>query len=261
MKKTLLDRAPENLPSEILSLVGDYPLYDSSCSPEARVYFLARDGGYYIKRAPSGTLLLEAQMSSYFNKKGIGAEVLLHLSGEYDWLVTRSVIGEDCTHRKYLENPKRLCDTLAKELRSLHDLDFSDCPKTDKMTDYLGTAKRNFELGLFEPSFILKQDCFRSSGEAFDFLLKGHTAFKNDVLLHGDFCLPNVILDDWNLSGYIDLGGAGVGDRHIDLFWGAWTLNFNLGTDEYRERFFDAYGRDLIDKDKLVLVSVAEAFG
>ena len=70
-----------------------------------------------------------------------------------------------------------------------------------------------------------------------------------------------MILDNWRLSGYIDLGGAGVGDRHIDLFWGSWTLNFNLGTDIYRERFFDAYGRDLIDKDKLLIVSVAEAFG
>ena len=252
---------PENLPSEISWLVGEGPLYDSSCSPEARVYFLDREGGYYIKRGARGALTREAEMTSYFHKKGLGAEVLLHLSSEYDWLVTRRVIGEDCTHEKYLSDPKRLCDTLATDLRSLHELDFSDCPKKDKMTDYLGTAKRNFDLGLFDPTFILRQDYFKSSSEAFGFLSENASAFSCDVLLHGDFCLPNVILDNWRLSGYIDLGGAGVGDRHIDLFWGSWTLNFNLGTDEYRERFFDAYGRDLIDKDKLLLVSVAEAFG
>ncbi|MFK5291701.1 aminoglycoside 3'-phosphotransferase, partial [Lactococcus lactis] len=54
---------------------------------------------------------------------------------------------------------------------------------------------------------------------------------------------------------------AGVGDRHIDLFWGAWTLNFNIGTDQYRDRFFDAYGRDRIDVDRLKLVGCCEVFG
>lgn len=69
------------------------------------------------------------------------------------------------------------------------------------------------------------------------------------------------MLDGWKLSGFIDLGGAGVSDRHIDLFWGAWTLSFNLGTDEYRGRFFDAYGRDRVDEDMLKIVAAAEVFG
>ncbi len=38
--------------------------------------------------------------------------------------------------------------------------------------------------------------------------------------------------------GFIDLGNGGVGDRHIDLFWGAWTLFYNLKTDRHTERFF-----------------------
>ena len=69
------------------------------------------------------------------------------------------------------------------------------------------------------------------------------------------------MLDEWDFVGFIDVDGAGIGDRHIDLFWGAWTLSFNLGTDEYRERFFDAYGRDKIDEDALSVVAAAEVFG
>ena len=89
---------------------------------------------------------------------------------------------------------------------------------------------------------------------------KGHL-FQNDTLLHGDYCLPNIMLEDWKFSGFIDLGNGGVGDRHVDLFWGAWTLNFNLKTDQYRDRFFDAYGRDRVDEDMLRLVAAAEVFG
>ena len=55
------------------------------------------------------------------------------------------------------------------------------------------------------------------------------------------------------------LGCGGVGDRHIDIFWGLWTLNFNLGTDRYSDIFLDAYGRDTVDKETLLAVSCAEA--
>ena len=84
---------------------------------------------------------------------------------------------------------------------------------------------------------------------------------KSDTLIHGDFCLPNVMLNDWKLSGFIDLGNGGVADKHIDLYWGAWTLNFNLGTEKYRDVFFDAYGRDAIDFDILDSIGAVECFG
>ena len=81
------------------------------------------------------------------------------------------------------------------------------------------------------------------------------------VLTHGDFCLPNIMLDGWKFSKYIDVGNGGIGDRHVDLFWGAWTLNFNLGTNEYRDVFFDAYGRDKIDPAIIELIETIERFG
>lgn len=84
---------------------------------------------------------------------------------------------------------------------------------------------------------------------------------RTDTLLHGDYCLPNVIFDHWEFSGFVDLGNGGVGDAHVDLFWGAWTLTFNLKTDAYRQRFFDAYGRDKVDEEKLRLVAACEVFG
>jgi kanamycin kinase len=79
--------------------------------------------------------------------------------------------------------------------------------------------------------------------------------------LHGDYCLPNIILDDWQFSGFIDLDNSGVGDRHVDLFWATWTLFFNLKTDKYRERFIDAYGREKVDEDMLRAIAAIEVFG
>ena len=92
-------------------------------------------------------------------------------------------------------------------------------------------------------------------------LSEGRTLLKNEVLLHGDYCLPNIMLKDFKVTTFIDVGNGGIGDRHVDLFWGAWTLWFNLGTDAYRDRFLDAYGRDKIDPDVLTVVGAAEIFG
>ena len=91
-------------------------------------------------------------------------------------------------------------------------------------------------------------------------LKEGESAIDGRVLLHGDYCLPNIMLDNWKLSSLIDLGNGGVGDRHVDLFWGAWTLWFNLKTDKYRDRFFDAYGRDKVDEEKIKIIAAAEVF-
>ena len=144
------------------------------------------------------------------------------------------------------------------KLRELHETDFSDCPISDHTAAYLSTAERNFGLRQYDLSFFDEKS---TPEEAWRILQEGKGLLKSDTLLHGDYCLPNVMLDNWNFSGFIDLGNGGVGDRHVDLYWGAWTLKFNLGTDEYRDRFFDAYGRDKIDGDALKVIAAAEVFG
>ena len=71
----------------------------------------------------------------------------------------------------------------------------------------------------------------------------------------------NILLKNFKFSGFIDLGNGGVGDKHIDIFWGAWTLNFNLKTEKYTERFFDAYGKNNFNKEILKLIAACEVFG
>lgn len=261
MKKTLLNQIPNELPQEILHFVSGSKIYDSSCSPEARVYFIDRGSGYYLKRSAKGALDREAKMTEYFYSKGIGAEVLKYISGDSDWLLTAAVLGEDCMHKKYLMNPERLCDTMAYQLRKLHETDYSDCPIMDRTAEYLALAERNCHTGNFDKSQFPDSFGYHSAKEAYDVLTNGKDALKSKVLLHGDYCLPNIILNNWKLSGFIDVGSGGVGDRHIDIFWGVWTLWFNLKTNKYRERFLDVYGRDKVDEEILKIVAAAEVFG
>lgn len=261
MKQSPILRLPADAPCEMIEFARDARIFDSSCSPEARVYYIEKENGFYLKRAAKGTLAREAEMTAYFHSKGIGAKVVSYLCDACDWLLTTRVAGEDCTFSKYLDDPKRLCDTIAERLRWLHSMEHLDCPVQDRMRSYFTLADEHYRTGEVDLSYYTNLYGESTVDEVYRIFAEGRDAFRSDTLLHGDYCLPNIMLDDWRFSGFIDLGNGGVGDRHVDLYWGAWTLCFNLGTDQYRSRFFDVYGRDLVDQDLLRIVAAAEVFG
>lgn len=261
MKRTPIIPQLSNFPEEYHALLSGCPVFDSSCSPEARVYFLDRDGGLFLKSAPGGSLKTEAEITAFFHQKGLSSEVLSYLPGEKDWLLTRAISGEDCTHPMYLSDPKRLCDTTAELLRQLHETPFTGCPVTNRNERYLAAAANNYAAGKYDDSLFPDNWGFSSAEEAWQEIEKNGKYLTADTLLHGDYCLPNTLLKNWQFSGFIDVGNGGVGDRHIDLFWGAWTLLFNLKTDAYCSRFLDCYGRDRVDGDMLRTVAAFEVFG
>lgn len=63
-------------------------IYDSSCSPHARVYYIEKENGFFLKQAQHGCLAHEASMTHYFYKLGLAPEVMLYESDENDWLLT-----------------------------------------------------------------------------------------------------------------------------------------------------------------------------
>ena len=260
MRRTKITPDLSLWPPEIRALAERADIYDSSCSPEARVYFLDTGVGYYLKTAERGTLLRERDMTEYFHSLGLGARVCAYESADVDYLITERVIGEDCTYGTYLREPKRLAELLGVILRELHSISGVGCPATARKKEYLATVDKGYEIGRFDPSF-LKGRYTATREEAYRLVCDGGKHLGADTLIHGDFCLPNIMLDGWQRSGFIDVGNAGIADRHIDLFWGAWTLEFNLGARDFEKYFFEAYGRERVDDEILRLIAHAECFG
>ena len=52
-------------------------------------------------------------------------------------------------------------------------------------------------------------------------------------LVHGDFCLPNILIYKNKVSGFIDVEAMGLGDPWIDYSWCIWSFEYNLNTKEY----------------------------
>lgn len=260
MKRKRIYIDPADFPPELFAYVNGFALYDSSSSPSARVYFIAKENGYFLKTAAKGTLKTEADMTAYFNKFALASPVLMYLSCDYDYLLTKKVAGNDCSEARFLQDPKRLCDRLAEAMRLLHGFNTVGCPVKNHTKHYLAAAERNYAAMRYEQS-APRSFGFSCAKEAFERVQTHGGNLKADTLIHGDFCLPNVIFRNGKLSGFVDVGNGGVGDRHVDIFWALWSLNYNLKTNTYAQRFQDAYGRESIDKEVLRTIAAIEVFG
>ena len=189
MKRKPLLFCPDHFPEELHSFVSRHALYDSSCSPDARVWMLEGTECFFLKSAAAGSLKTEADMTRFFHSKGFGAEVLDYLSIDQDWMLTRALPGEDCTQTAYLENPGRLSETTALLLRQLHEVSAEGCPVPNHTADYLAKVYRNRQAGFCDLSLFPQEHWgFSSPEEAWRFVEENRKYLKNDNLLHGDYC-------------------------------------------------------------------------
>ena len=52
MKRTLIAPVIDDFPEIFQNYIVGARVYDSSCSPEARVWFIDKDSGFYLKKSP-----------------------------------------------------------------------------------------------------------------------------------------------------------------------------------------------------------------
>ena len=56
MKRILLNTISDRMPEDIRDFISGADIYDSSCSPQAKVYFIDKGNGYYLKQSGKGVL-------------------------------------------------------------------------------------------------------------------------------------------------------------------------------------------------------------
>jgi len=249
MQRTETKIDTSKLPSSIAGFVEGAKVYNSNCSETAQTYFIDGKDVFYLKVRKNGELLREHKMTSFLHGRGFAPKPVLYESDTVnDYLLTEALPGEDGISGGHLEAPKKLAAVFGESLRELHSLTFDGCPYRERTSEMLKEADDKLAAGPGDIKLI-PEGKLKAHKKAREMR---HIAI-DDVVLHGDYCLPNIIMDKYHLRGFVDLGYGGIGDRHYDLFWGIWTLYYNLGTDSYRDTFLDAYGRKDLDRDRLEL--------
>jgi aminoglycoside phosphotransferase len=165
--------------------------------------------------------------------------------GGREWLVTEALSGSDATDPVHGHDAVSLVRLLGTGLRQLHDrVPVDRCPFDASTDTDVDRARLRMEAGRVDAGDFGGLHRGLAADELYELLLASRPSDPDDlVVLHGDYCVPNVIVDHGTISGYVDVGRCGVGHRHRDLAIGARSIARNFGG-EGVGLFFDAYGID-----------------
>lgn len=187
----------------------------------------------------------ELQMMKWLRGKLPVPEVIASelLNGTRYLLMTR-MPGKNLCNARILDEQEQLAEIVADGLHRMWEVNIEGCP-----TD-LSLAKKFMliESGIRNGTITMEQAMqaetygiggFKSPGDLFDWLVK-HQPREEMVLSHGDYCLPNIFCDDIGLTGYIDLGYAGIADKWVDIEKVLWSMWANTtGQFGGKKRLFD----------------------
>jgi aminoglycoside phosphotransferase len=242
-----------SLPDEVAELIagGDVMPVTIGLSA-AGVYRVERaDGPWFVKvqrrRDDLETSLLDegARMRWLADHVPVPTVLAAGHDAEVEWLVTSALPGSDATRPEHQGDAARLVALLGEGLRRFHDeVPAAGCPFDASTTVLVEQARARVAAGRVDHTEFGSIHQGVSAEELHRHLIETVPADVGDlVVTHGDFCVPNVIVDRGQLSGYVDLGRAGVGDRYRDLGVGARSIAHNFGGHAVGP-FLDAYGLD-----------------
>lgn len=130
------------------------------------------------------------------------------------------VPGKMSCDEYFLEHPQELLALLAKALKMLWSVDISDCPRNRDIDAELQEAKYRIENNLVDLDNVepttFGEGGFKNPQALLEWLEENRPDYE-PVLSHGDFCLPNIFIEDGKISGFIDLGDTGIGDKWRDI--------------------------------------------
>ncbi len=171
----------------------------------------------------------------------------------YNYLLMSRLEGEMVCSEHNLSSPDKVIRYLVNGLKILWNIPIIECPVVNSLDNKLRLAKERIDKNLidmneFEPE-TFGEDGFSSIEELYDYLVK-NKPMEEYTLIHGDYCLPNIFVVDDKISGYIDLGRSGIGDKWQDIALCVRSLKHNFHSDAYCSQFFEELGIEY-DEEKV----------
>ncbi|MEO7003412.1 MAG: APH(3') family aminoglycoside O-phosphotransferase [Ktedonobacterales bacterium] len=180
------------------------------------------------------------------------------------YLLLSEVPGVMSCDPVFAADPVALTRLLAEGLRLIHQMPTADCPFDARLASKIAEAERRVRAGVVAASDFDSDHLGKSPINLFAQLLATRPADEDLVFTHGDYCLPNVLIDQADpahgrISGLIDWGRAGVADRYQDIALATRSLTYNFGPG-LEPLLWQAYGLTAPDHDKITFYRLLDEF-
>lgn len=238
--RILNELRPESLHLKTQGRAGDSIYYGQLRSNE-RVY-LKVGSGYAGKE-----LCREAERLEWLSGNPIAPQLIDHweVDGRTHLLILE--IEGKAIHLSALPE-LQIVAILSTALRAVHGLKMESCPFRNTLSYELEEIERFSLDGRIDVSLFSKSNRGKTPEEVLKDLHNIKGRLREDTVTHGDFCLPNIIVGETELSGIVDWSKCGVSDRHRDFSALEGSIKRNLGP-KYVPEFYTAYGIGARDVD------------
>lgn len=208
----------------------------------------------------------EAERLGWMHAVGLPVPAVLqyHEWKGQEYLLLTAISGTSASAPSASDRRGALVAALAAGLHTLHATNISACPFDQSRRIRVADAKGRLEAGLVRESDFDATHHGRSARDLFAELVAAEPGDEARAFTHGDYCLPNVILEDdgaggYRVSGLVDCGNAGVADPYQDLALCARSIASNLGP-ELVPALFARYGLERVDEAKLAYYQLLDEF-
>ena len=188
-----------------------------------------------------------------FGKLPVSKNICYTEENETSYLLMEKLNGKISCDESFLEKDSEyLTKLLTKALKMFWKVSVDNCPFQNSLDEKLELAKYRVENNLVDietaEEFTFGENgLFKDPNELLSWLLENKPEIT-PVLGHGDFCLPNIFIENDDISGFIDLGHCGVSDIYEDIVICLRSFTYNLdGT--YGGKVYPPFSRDLFFKE------------
>lgn len=236
------------VPSKIRLLIDKKPFIVDDIGMSGNQVLVFEDMVLKIGDNPA-SMVEQVRMMQWLKGK-IPVPQVLHYeeeNGKYYLLMSR-IGGKMSSDTYYLEHPNILLSALAYGLKMLWEVDVRECPRVRDLDVVLKEARIQVENDLVDLDNVepttFGEGGFESPKHLLEWLENNRPSFE-PVFSHGDYCLPNVFLENDRIKGFIDLDRAGIGDKWNDIALCYRSLKHNFdGT--YGGKVYEDFNPDML---------------
>ncbi|MDF2588521.1 MAG: aminoglycoside 3-phosphotransferase [Anaerocolumna sp.] len=136
---------------------------------------------------------------------------------DISYILMEKVKGEMLESVHYKNNPELLVRLAAEGIKKLQSVDISDCIYDSRIDSKLLKTRKFIDDGVASSiDESIYTEGMSTVEDVYKYLVE-HKPKEELVFTHGDYCFNNYFTDGMDITGYIDMGRGGVGDKYQDI--------------------------------------------
>jgi aminoglycoside phosphotransferase len=255
----------QSLPEKLAEAVAGYAWRENRLGFSAtRVFHLtAKDKRpLYLKIAPQTAKLAlsrEKQRLDWLRSRLPVPEALCFAEDETNgYLLLSEIAGVPAIDESLRSDVPNIIEQSVRGLKTIHRLSTENCPFTNTLEEKIETARERMRSGLVDEEDFDAERLGKTARQVFREMIAAVPDDRDPVFTHGDYCVPNVIFENVNLSGFVDWPEAGIADRYQDLALLSRSVRHNFGA-RYEKLVFEIYGVEP-DREKIRFYRLLDEF-